>query len=221
MNLKIDFKIIIFALFFCLTGQIKYYLIIMLFATIHEMAHLLTGIIMGFKVKKIELMPVGLSLLFKEDINSYNKKILKGNVLSLKKIIVLFAGPLINIIIAIFFLKFKINIKFISNEEIIYSNLLIAFFNLLPIYPLDGGRIIKRIMYIFLGLKKSLQYTLIISNIVAVCLNFILINAIYVTKNIAFLLIIFYLTMILIIENKNMKIKIKMYSILEKNIAIN
>lgn len=217
MSLKIDFKILIFALFFCLTEQIKYYLIIMLFASIHEMAHLLTGIIMGFKVKKLQLMPVGLSLSFKEDINSYNKKILKGNIFSIKKIIVLLAGPLINIIIAAIFLNMKAGTIFISKEEIIYSNLLIAFFNLLPIYPLDGGRIIRRILYIFLGLKKSLQYTLIITNIMAIILNSILLIAIYITRNIAFLFIIIYLIAIVIIESQNIKMKLKIYKILEKN----
>ena len=154
MKLKIDFKIIFFALFFCITKQIRYYIIIMLFASIHECAHLITGLIMGFKVKKLQIMPVGLVLSFKEEINGYNKKIFKGNILCLKKIMVLIAGPAINIVIAIIFFYSKLNIIYISREEIIYSNLLIAFFNLLPIYPLDGGKIIKRLLHIFLRFKK-------------------------------------------------------------------
>ena len=121
MKLKIDFKIIFFALFFCITKQIRYYIIIMLFASIHECAHLLTGLIMGFKVKKLQIMPVGVTLLFKEDINEYNKKVLKGNVLCLKKIIILFAGPAINIIIAIimFYLNMEIIEKIMMIKELL------------------------------------------------------------------------------------------------------
>ena len=37
---------------------------------------------------------------------------------------------------------------YITKQETIYTNLLIMFFNLIPIYPLDGGRILKRILHI-------------------------------------------------------------------------
>ena len=216
MKLKIDFKIIFFALFFCITKQIRYYIIIMLFASIHECAHLITGLIMGFKVKKFQIMPVGLTLSFKDDINGYNKKVLNGNILCLKKIIILFAGPAINLVIAIIFFYFELDISYISREEIIYSNLLIAIFNMLPIYPLDGGRIIKRILHIFCGLKKSIQFTLIISNITTIILNSILLFMIYLSQNLALAFILFYLTIIVIIENKRIKMKLKMYKILDK-----
>ena len=221
MNFKIDYKIVFFALFFCITKQIKYYIIIMLFASIHEFAHLITGVLMGFKPKKIGIMPVGLILSFKENINNYNKKVLKGNMQCIKKIIVLFAGPLINLLIVFIFIKININFKLIRKEEIIYSNMLIAIFNLLPIYPLDGGKIIKQILHIFIGLKKSIKYILKISNISLFFLDLILLIEILMSKNLAFIFIIIYLTTIVLIENKNLKMKYKIYVILEKNIAIN
>lgn len=221
MNFKIDYKIFFFALFFCITKQIRYYIIIMIFASIHECAHLITGLLIGFRPKKIGILPVGLVLSFKEDINCYNKKILKGDMLCLKKIIVLLAGPIINIFIALIFIKMEISTKFINKEEIIYSNLIIAIFNLFPIYPLDGGKIIKILLNIFIGLKNSIKCILIISNITLTLLDIILIMEIYISKNIGFIFIIIYLTTIVVIENKNMKTKYKIYGILEKNIAIN
>ena len=81
MNFKIDYKIFFFALFFCITKQIRYYIIIMIFASIHECAHLITGLLIGFRPKKIGILPVGFVLSFKEDINCYNKKILKDAML--------------------------------------------------------------------------------------------------------------------------------------------
>lgn len=60
--------------------------------------------------------------------------------------IISFAGPLSNLILAIilsFFLSFTSSPLFISLfTTIIYINLMLAIFNLLPIYPLDGEKIL-------------------------------------------------------------------------------
>ena len=49
MQIKVDLKILIFALIFFLTNQIKLYILLMIFAFIHEMAHLITGVCLVFK----------------------------------------------------------------------------------------------------------------------------------------------------------------------------
>jgi len=46
---------------------------------------------------------------------------------------------------------------------VLYANLLLILFNLLPIYPLDGGRIIRGILHIFLGKRKADKYTNVLS----------------------------------------------------------
>ncbi len=63
------------------------------------------------------------------------------------------AGPFTNLLIIIFATHLKIEL--FSNLIIIYANLLLILFNLVPIYPLDGGRILKGILHIFLGKRKS------------------------------------------------------------------
>ena len=72
----------------------------------------------------------------------------------------------------------------ITREIIIYSNILIILFNLLPIYPLDGGRIIKGILYIFKGRNFSNSVTNKIANIGAILLTFAGSIAVYYFKNI-------------------------------------
>ena len=71
----------------------------MLFAFLHEFGHLMAGIILKMKVKKISIMPTGFSIEFALTDNDYNKKILNSNILEIKKIIIAFAGPLVNLII--------------------------------------------------------------------------------------------------------------------------
>lgn len=46
----------------------------MLFAFLHEFGHLMAGIILKMKVKKISIMPTGFSIEFALTDNDYNKK---------------------------------------------------------------------------------------------------------------------------------------------------
>ena len=59
MRLRIDLKIVFFITLFYFTGQLKIYLLILFFALLHELAHLIVGCILGFKVESIELVPIG------------------------------------------------------------------------------------------------------------------------------------------------------------------
>ena len=59
MQIKIDLKIFLFLLIFVITRQIKIYAILMLFALIHELGHLVTGLILGLKIEEISVIQVG------------------------------------------------------------------------------------------------------------------------------------------------------------------
>ena len=96
MSFKIDLKIFLFLILFYFTKKVDTYILIIIFAIIHELGHLIVGLALGLKPESIKLMPYGLSISFKLIPKDYNKQIEKGNLLELKKILVALAGPLTN-----------------------------------------------------------------------------------------------------------------------------
>lgn len=200
MTLKIDFKIFLFAILLWLTDQIEIYAIIMIFCIMHEIGHLLAGKLLGYRCEKIEVMPLGLSISFKLNIDDYNRKIKKANLLELKKIGVAIAGPLTNFLIIL--ITANTNIEIQKGLMIIYTNIVIMLFNLLPIYPLDGGRILKGILHIYKGKKISEKNINDISIITTIFLTAIASIMILQEKNIAIFLIDIYLWYLVIKENK-------------------
>ena len=218
MRFRIDLKIFIFLILFYFTKQIEIYAMIMIFAIIHELGHLLAGLLMEMKPEKIEIMPFGVSISFKINAKEYNKKIKKGNILEIKKIIVELAGPITNFIIILIASNLKINL--IKSLLIIYTNFLIMIFNLLPIYPLDGGRILKGILHIIFGKRKSEKYTNIISNIAVIIITSISSILILYVHNIAILLIDIYLWYLVLKENSIYKKREEIYKKLLENNTI-
>ena len=164
------------------------------------------------KPEKLEIMPFGFSISFKLHTKDYNKKILKASLLEIKKIIVAISGPLTNLIIILIFIFGKI--EFASKDLIIYSNLLIMLFNLLPIYPLDGGRILKSIVHIFKGGRLAKIITNKVANIVMIIGTLVGSIAIYYYENIAIFIIIMFLWFLVIRENRRHKTIMNAYNVL-------
>lgn len=212
MKIRIDLKIIIFLILFYLTNQIRIYLIILFFCIIHELGHLFTGLALKLKPENIEIMPYGLSVKLKTNPKDVNKKIGKGNILEVKKIIIALAGPIVSLALSIIFLY--IDPIFITKQDAVYSNILILLFNLIPLYPLDGGRIIKGILHIKYGNKFSKKFVYIMSNMIMIILSFIFSIAVFYFQNIAYFLICILLWIITLEENKKYRNYMKLNDIL-------
>ena len=60
MKFRLDLKIFIFILLFYFTKQLNLYIISLTFALIHELCHIIVGILLGFKLNYVEMMPFGL-----------------------------------------------------------------------------------------------------------------------------------------------------------------
>lgn len=202
MSIKIDLKIFLFLFLFLLTSQFEIYIVLMVFAIIHEIGHLIAGLVLRFKPEEIRLTPVGLQIQFK--VNDEEYKLKNAKTLNIKKAIIALAGPLTNLIIAtitIIIAKFNMSLKNLYIFElIVYSNLLIAMFNLIPIYPMDGGRFVKAVLKIVFGYKRAYKITYLLSKTVLILLTAISSILILYLKNIAVVIIIAYLWYIEILE---------------------
>ena len=200
MRFRIDLKIFLFIILFCISKQIEIYIIMIIFAFLHEIGHLIAGLILRLKPEKIEIIPVGLTVSFKVDIEGINKKKGNGNMFVIKEIIVAIAGPIVNLLI--FIITLLNEEKTYLNNLIMYSNLLIFIFNLIPIYPLDGGRILKGILHIIFGKKVSNKICYDVSIIISIIFTAVCSIAILCYKNIAILVINMYLWIIVLREIK-------------------
>lgn len=206
MQIKINLQIFLFIFIFILTHQIEIYSWLMLFAFIHELGHMITGIILKLKPQYLHLMPFGISITY--EAYGYQKLV------AMKKIVLAFAGPLTNFLIAIIvnFLHIGFHVK----TMIIYSNILIGIFNMIPLYPLDGGRILKSIIKIKSTDIQTDKIVNRISNIIIIFLTIIGSIAILYFRNWAILFILIYLWIIVIKENRVYEFRKKMYQIIQK-----
>lgn len=211
MTIKLNLYIFLFVILFFITSQLEIYALIMIFALIHELGHLVCGMLLGFEPDVLKIMPFGFCIEFKTNVQDYNKKILQSNLLSVKKVMIALAGPLVNILIVI------IGVMNHLESNIIYANLLITLFNLIPIYPLDGGRILKNIFKLFLGNRKANSYMNIVSNLFLIVLTMLSSVAILVYRNIAIFAIILFLWSLILKENKKYYTYNKIYKTIDKS----
>lgn len=162
---------------FCvITNSIVLLMNYLLALFLHELAHLFVALKKGYTLNQIKLDMFGLSLDLDEPI--MDKDNFAINI----------AGPMFNLFMCLVCLAFYTIIpnSYVYLNTFCYSNLMLAIFNLLPIYPLDGGKI-------FRSLIKSNKTFKLVDNIVrsvlalvSVCL-FIKFRAI--TNSIIFLIL--------------------------------
>ena len=176
LKIKVDLKIFLIIILYILTKNIELFAMSFIFILLHELGHAITGVILGLKIKKININVLGLSIEFE----NYGKERINN------KIIIDMAGPFINIISFIIEVKFK-------NEEIVYINILLAIINLLPIYPLDGGRIVKNLLLKKHNYKQVINYTEKISKDTLIIITAVSSLIILYIKNFGIFLAIIYL----------------------------
>jgi Zn-dependent protease/CBS domain-containing protein len=159
VNLHITFLLLL-VLF--LSGGIKWVALLLgvfCFVTLHELCHSLVARSYGIEVREITLLPIG-------GVASMSSMPEKPS----QEFFISIAGPLFNIlVVAIFYIP----IKNLLGESVLFYrpfstatwpltlaylywiNLILAAFNLIPAFPMDGGRILRSLLAQKLGYQKA------------------------------------------------------------------
>lgn len=127
------------------------FFIIMYLLIIHEIGHFLTASLFGISVDKIYIYPFG-------GISKFN---MDFNISQWVEFIILLMGPLMQCIAYFFLVHIHFMHPYIYLINIYHYGIL--FFNLLPIYPLDGGKLLNIVLSLKFSFKNSLFISIFIS----------------------------------------------------------
>lgn len=134
---------------------------LMVFAIIllHEIGHVMAALYWGIRVKTIELFPFG-GVARMENIH--------GGSLG-REITLALAGPLVNFFLSIFW---ALGLYFhLGNREtlifLFYVTIAIGCFNLIPVWPFDGGRIFRAVLARWTGFFYAARFVSLLGQIMA------------------------------------------------------
>lgn len=182
MGIDIDIHVTFFlllALFFIVMGPKGIVLIlgVFFFVTVHELCHSLAAAYFGIKVKRITLLPIGGVAAMPE----MPKKPHQEFIISI-------AGPLSNIAIVLIFYypllallgkdtlmypflvitgQAKYSGQFNVIAHIYWINLVLAAFNLIPAFPMDGGRMLRSLLSTRMSYKEATSIAVRLGHIFA------------------------------------------------------
>ena len=136
----------------CLCSIFKGFFIGYIFIVLHEIVHIIVAYMYNVKLKGFKLHITGANCSFSD----------YTNLRYTQKIIMYASGPIFNLCIFIIFVLIN---NFLYTSKIIYDvafiNLFLCIFNILPAFPLDGGRIFEAFLCekkLYGSARKMVEY---------------------------------------------------------------
>lgn len=181
-----------------ITGQFEQLFFLFSIVLIHEMGHILTARYFGWKIQKLTLLPFG------GVVEVYTQ----GKDHAWSEFWVTIAGPLTNAVcIPITLLLYFVgSISLEQAQFFIVGNCAIALFNLLPIYPLDGGKLVQILFSLYYPYKRAILISLYVS--VGCLLLLLFMSITYIQLGIQLWLMIPYLLYMIYVERKQLPYRI-------------
>lgn len=141
---------------------------------LHELGHSLAARCFDIKTRDITLYPFGGIASVLKDATP------KG------ELIIALAGPAVNIVIAgVIFIAFSFSVSpsailmLLSEEEpslaqqffasLFNANLLLAIFNMIPAFPMDGGRVLRALLHLA-GVRRGTLIAARVSQVISICM---------------------------------------------------
>ncbi len=145
--------------------------------TLHELGHSLVARRFGGRVREIVLLPIGgMARMSREPTRP------------LHELLIAIAGPLVNVVIAAaLFLALVQHLGAVPDEAawmaavstpswkalwltLIAGNVTLAVFNLLPAFPMDGGRVLRAVLSFWLGRVRATTVAVTVGQLLALAL---------------------------------------------------
>ncbi|MBQ9786026.1 MAG: site-2 protease family protein [Clostridia bacterium] len=193
-------------------GNFKYFAIYSCVVTLHELAHFFVSKKLGYKLNKIYIMPYGICL-------NYEDNVFNGN----DELHIALAGPLLNLLICFI----CVTIWWLFPETYYYldyfcfCNLLLATFNLLPCFPLDGGRAFLAILSKKYDREKIFKVSIILNYAVSLFLVIMFIISIFKNINYSYIILAIFLFSGAVNPNKYSSYNYLSLSVNRKNLLNN
>lgn len=158
VKIRIHFLLVVMMVIFAISGQLAEAMVSLASVIFHEWCHAVVALKLNWCVKEIELLPFGGV--------AKMERLCAGGI---DEILVVIAGPVGSAVMG--------GICYMIDENGITSvlaevNLMLALCNLIPVYPLDGGRILHSVLHCMMKPKEAIRRTVRMSQLVATVLLF-------------------------------------------------
>lgn len=196
LKLRIHPLFFIFGLYFAFIGKVFSFLICTLTACLHELGHYFVSLKCGYKLNRITLMPYG--------------AIISGDTFGLSykdECKITLAGPMMNLFILVFFvaLWWVFPETYAYTDTVVFANGIMLIINLLPCFPLDGGRFLYATLRLKFKRKTAERIVKGLGILFAVCLLVLFVISCFIKVN--FTILFFSAFMFVGVFSKNEKDK--------------
>lgn len=168
----------LFGVYYALTGRIMMFIICTTVALLHELGHSFSAEKLGYRLKSVTLMPYGAVIGGEND-----------DLKAKDEIRIALAGPLTNFAIGVAFVAawWLFPETYAFTDTAAFSSFSIAAVNLLPAFPLDGGRVLLAALSQKMHRGKALKICKIVSLSIAAGVAALFVVSLFHTPNVSVL----------------------------------
>jgi stage IV sporulation protein FB len=167
-KIRIDNTLYLLILVALLSGYIKRTFIILLIVLVHELGHVFFFVLFNVEIESVVIYPFG-------GVTKVNKRIHER---IYRDVLISLGGILFQLVLYVIFALLFVNGFIVKStfEMFKTSNLSIILFNLLPIIPLDGSKLLFSLCTKFFSFKRSLLLQKVIGSFFLICFIFYTFN---------------------------------------------
>ncbi|NLZ48526.1 MAG: metalloprotease [Clostridiales bacterium] len=127
---------------------------------LHEIVHYLTAVAFGFSGFDIKILPIGAVLRLKD----------LDEATPFEDLLISLSGPLFNLLLAAILYYISTIYPGDTISFLIKSNLSLGIFNLIPAFPLDGGRVLRDCLCMKIIYRRANEITVKVSMVLGYCI---------------------------------------------------